>query len=462
MTRISRGFGPESASGKASSGKVQLALIRAPAGPNPKQASTYTIELRGTSLGRSVSSGPAELAVPQALSGAFFASPVPAAAAATAAPTSTPTAAPQPTAATPTETVAASATAVSFSVPTTLTAQVSNSGNLREQPNLTGKVLGQIKSGETVTLLEKTADGGWFRLTAAAGTGWSSATLLAVPRETAAAVPGPGQTAAQPTASAAQPTAAAPAPFNGPPVSGQTAKVTQGGNVRTTASRDGAVLGLVDTNDTVQLRGRSANNAWMLGTTGKGLTGWINAALLQLPANVAQLPVTALTVTAQSAALPPTPNAVQPTAAPQATPKPTASAPQPTAAPQATPKPTAGTRAADRRSRPKRADRQSLQWRPYPQRTSGAGQPIQPGRHGQRQRDGHAAREDRRRQVVQDHRHAQRDRLGQRDASEHRSGGGREGAGRDVGPEPRNYLDRTAEPRNYLDRNRRTAEPRNR
>jgi flagellar FliL protein len=84
---------------------------------------------------------------------------------------------------------------VAAQVPTTappetgLTAKVFNGGNVRERP-VTGKPLDQINAGETVKLLAKTADNGWYQITNIRGvTGWVSRTLLTLDPDVAAKVP---------------------------------------------------------------------------------------------------------------------------------------------------------------------------------------------------------------------------------------------------------------------------------
>jgi flagellar FliL protein len=70
-----------------------------------------------------------------------------------------------------------------------LTATVFNGGNVRERP-VTGKVLDQINANETVQLIEKTSDGGWYRITNIRNvTGWVSVTLLTIDPATAKNVP---------------------------------------------------------------------------------------------------------------------------------------------------------------------------------------------------------------------------------------------------------------------------------
>ncbi len=84
--------------------------------------------------------------------------------------------APAPSAPTP----AAGAPTPAPGAATQLKATVFNGGNVRERP-INGKVLDQINAKETVTLLERTADAAWFKITNIRGvTGWVSATLLTI------------------------------------------------------------------------------------------------------------------------------------------------------------------------------------------------------------------------------------------------------------------------------------------
>jgi SH3-like domain-containing protein len=72
---------------------------------------------------------------------------------------------------------------------TGLTAKVFNGGNVRQRP-VTGKPLDQINAGETVQLLAKTSDGGWYQITDIRGvTGWVSVTLLTIDPAVAKQVP---------------------------------------------------------------------------------------------------------------------------------------------------------------------------------------------------------------------------------------------------------------------------------
>ncbi|MEO7912196.1 MAG: SH3 domain-containing protein [Roseiflexaceae bacterium] len=75
---------------------------------------------------------------------------------------------------------------------TGLSALVFNGGNVRERP-VTGKPLDQINAGETVKLLAKTSDGGWYQISYTRDgkliTGWVSVTLLKIDSATAKQVP---------------------------------------------------------------------------------------------------------------------------------------------------------------------------------------------------------------------------------------------------------------------------------
>jgi hypothetical protein len=74
--------------------------------------------------------------------------------------------------------------------PGALTARVAASGNVRNGPGLGNAVIGQIRAGETVTLLGRNAAASWYRIQTARGiTGWASATLLAVDAATRPQVP---------------------------------------------------------------------------------------------------------------------------------------------------------------------------------------------------------------------------------------------------------------------------------
>lgn len=70
-----------------------------------------------------------------------------------------------------------------------LKATVGNGGNIRFRPDVkTGTVLGQMHAGQTVTLIERTQDGGWYHVVAPEAEGWVSVTLLQLDPRVAANV----------------------------------------------------------------------------------------------------------------------------------------------------------------------------------------------------------------------------------------------------------------------------------
>jgi hypothetical protein len=71
-----------------------------------------------------------------------------------------------------------------------LKAQVFHGGNIRYTPDKRrGTVLGQMHAHQTVTLLQKTADGQWYKVVAPEAEGWVHVSLLTIPRGTASKVP---------------------------------------------------------------------------------------------------------------------------------------------------------------------------------------------------------------------------------------------------------------------------------
>ncbi|HEU4327579.1 MAG TPA: SH3 domain-containing protein [Roseiflexaceae bacterium] len=272
-------FDPQTASVEVDGGNVRLIVEKQNSGGVPKSDASYTITLTGTSpTGQTVTSEPAAVDVPRVYQAAFFQ-------------VTTPT--PEPPTPTPTQVLTATqvVTPTPETTPTVappaLSATVFNGGNVREQPNLNGRVLDQINANENVSLLEKTANGQWYRITNVRGvSGWVSATLLRIDAPVAAQVPVQGQ--AQPTTAAPPPT---PAPST-PPASGLTASVFNGGNVREQPNLNGRVLDQINANETVVLLAKTANGQWYRITNVRGVSGWVSATLLRVNAQVAaQVPV---------------------------------------------------------------------------------------------------------------------------------------------------------------------------
>ncbi|GAB4204149.1 MAG: SH3 domain-containing protein [Roseiflexaceae bacterium] len=272
-------FDPETASVEVDGGNVRLIVEKQNSGAVPRSGADYTVTLTGTSpTGQTVTSEPATVDVPRVYQAAFFQVPTPSPEPVqpTAAPVITPTAVITPTPeVTPTPVAPA------------LSANVFNGGNVREQPSLNGRVLDQINANETVVLLEKTANGQWYRITNIRNvSGWVSATLLRIDAQVAAQVPVQGQ--ARPTGAPAQPTAVP----GTPPAGGLTGTVFNGGNVREQPNLSGRVLDQINANETVVLLAKTANGQWYRITNPRGVTGWVSATLLRINAQVAaQVPV---------------------------------------------------------------------------------------------------------------------------------------------------------------------------
>ncbi|HET9224355.1 MAG TPA: SH3 domain-containing protein, partial [Roseiflexaceae bacterium] len=261
---------PETITTRVGDERIQATVNKASDAPAPREGQEYTVVLSAAAEGQNVTSAPAVLDVPDPVRGPFFG----VVAAATSVPTNTPTSAPSastPTALPPSPTSAPEPTAAPA-----LTATVFNGGNIRPQPQL-GPCNGcpQLHAGQTVTLVEKTENGRWYKVIAPDGEGWVSVTLLRIDGPVADQVPIQGQSA--------PPTPGAP--------SGLTASVFHGGNVRETPVT-GRPLDQVNAGETVQLIGKTADGAWYKITNERGITGWVSVTLLRIDQSVAdQVPV---------------------------------------------------------------------------------------------------------------------------------------------------------------------------
>jgi hypothetical protein len=153
------------------------------------------------------------------------------------------------------------------------TATVRNGGNLRAEPNLQGRVLDQVNARETVSLLAKSADSRWFKITNVRGvSGWVSATLLTVSADAARSLPAVETTV--------------------PATSGITATVRSSGSVRAEPRLQGQALGKVSAGETVTLLARTRDGGWYKSVAASGVSGWVSVALLDLPAGAfSALPV---------------------------------------------------------------------------------------------------------------------------------------------------------------------------
>jgi uncharacterized protein YgiM (DUF1202 family) len=152
---------------------------------------------------------------------------------------------------------------------------VVNGGNIRSTPGTNGAVIGQLHAGDAVELLARNSDGTWLRVSAPEATGWVSATLLRVPKETLAALPKTGQ---------ATPPAA---------TSGElTTTVFNGGNVRAEPTLKGKVLDQINAGETVVLLAKNSAGTWYRVTNVRGVSGWVSVTLLNVDSAMAkQVPV---------------------------------------------------------------------------------------------------------------------------------------------------------------------------
>jgi SH3-like domain-containing protein len=151
------------------------------------------------------------------------------------------------------------------------TARVFNGGNIRAEPSMRGEVLGQLHAGETVELIERTADGRWYRVAAPEAIGWVSASLLTLPSGAQQRVPVQGQAGATPPASGSQ----------APPSGGISVKVYNGGNLRSTPNLRGQVLDQIHAGESVSASERT-KDSWVRITNPRGVTGWVHRSLLTI------------------------------------------------------------------------------------------------------------------------------------------------------------------------------------
>jgi flagellar FliL protein len=265
-------FSPDTGTARPSEGKITLTLDRADGAPAPNRDRVYTIILKSDAFGQSITSGPTELNVLQPYDADFYQ-----------------VLAVQPTLVPPTPTSMPETTPTipATSVPTQSTqpqAIVIGGGKIRQEPSAQSPEVGQVTRGETLTLLERTQDGAWYRIQTAAATGWLSSVLLEVAPEVAAKVPTPA------------------------PASGLTTTVFNGGNVRAEATIRGKVLDQINATETVTLLSRTADNQWFQITNIRGISGWVNRTLLNLSVELArQVPVFGAANTPVTAGTPVTP-----------------------------------------------------------------------------------------------------------------------------------------------------------
>jgi hypothetical protein len=256
-------FNPETATAQVSGGQVRVVLEKVANAPAPTSGQQQTVTLIATVDGQAISSEPAPLEVPSIYQSQFYAS---AAAAPTAAPepTAEPTAAPATAGPAPEPTTAPTAEPTAAPA-STLKATVFNGGNIRQRPVVEPcPNCPQLNANEEVTLLERNADGSWYRVQAPEGEGWVSASLLTVADDVAQQVP-----EAKPAST------------------GLSATVFNGGNVRDRPVT-GRVLDQINANETVELLQKTSDGGWYQITNIRGVTGWVSATLLTVADDVKQ------------------------------------------------------------------------------------------------------------------------------------------------------------------------------
>ncbi|MFP4437010.1 MAG: SH3 domain-containing protein [Chloroflexaceae bacterium] len=140
-----------------------------------------------------------------------------------------------------------------------LVATVTNGGNVREEPLLIDNVVAQINAGEQVEIQGRTPNGLWYYIRNVRNNeGWVSGTLLSIDPAIAARVP------VLPIVS-----------------------VFTTGNVYAEPRAEGAPVDQVFVGETVDLFGKTSNGEWYEVETVREVRGWVSAALLGIPQEVA-------------------------------------------------------------------------------------------------------------------------------------------------------------------------------
>jgi flagellar FliL protein len=171
-----------------------------------------------------------------------------------------------------------------------LKAAVFNGGNVRTRPSVRGLVIDQVNAGESVTLLARNADSTWLKIINERQiVGWVSRTLLTVPPNDLRGLPVSNETVPTPLPATVAALPPPPTPnATAPPVTGLTAIVFNGGNVRAAPNLQGQVLDQVNARETVQLLSKTPDGNWYRITNVRGVTGWVNRTLLTVDPDVAR------------------------------------------------------------------------------------------------------------------------------------------------------------------------------
>lgn len=169
-------------------------------------------------------------------------------------------------------------------------AAVFNGGNVRTSPSLRGLVIDQVNAGESVILLARNADSTWLKvINERQITGWVSRTLLTVSPNDVRNLPVSNETVPTPLPATVAALPPPPTPnATAPPVTGLTAIVFNGGNVRTAPNLQAQVIDQVNARETVQLLSKTPDGNWYRITNVRGVTGWVNRTLLTVDPDVAR------------------------------------------------------------------------------------------------------------------------------------------------------------------------------
>lgn len=148
--------------------------------------------------------------------------------------------------------------------------------NVRDQPSLSGRVIGGLNQGDIVDVLGKSADGAWYQIQYGGKKAWVFASLT-VPNAAARAVgvaPVSNSMTGSPVLSSKQPLSVT-APAGKAPKTAVNAVVL---NVRDQPSLSGRVIGGLNRGDIVDVLGKSADGAWYQIRYGSA-KAWIFASL---------------------------------------------------------------------------------------------------------------------------------------------------------------------------------------
>jgi flagellar FliL protein len=243
---------PEQVTGTVRRNRVEVLATRAEGAPTPTQGRRYTVVLK-TADG--TVSNEFDLLVPgvNRIAETFYGQVA-------AAPTATtaPTAASTPSASTPEPSPTVEPSPTGVVLPTGTTAGVTNGGNVRRLPIITGdNVVGGVNANENVQLIARTPNGLWYLVrTQRDELGWVSATLISVPAELSVPV----------------------APV---------VTVFANGAVYERPDSASTELDRVNVDEVVQLKQKTADGAWYEVNNVRNIDGWVPAELLGIPDDVA-------------------------------------------------------------------------------------------------------------------------------------------------------------------------------